>query len=462
MTRRRRWLIALGCAMLLIAAAVWVALSVAVPAIIRREIAASLRAAGFENVQFELVRATPWRTLVRTVSTGENGRLSIGEAAIRYSPLDAINGHIESIVIRDGRLVIPLALDQASPTTATTASPSASTRPSGAPLPVQSIRAESCTLVLQQGDAQVELNFDASLVQSANAASALEAAASIGEGSIQIRGEMNFPSQHFQVDAAATELPLGQVVKLIPADQRGAIADLSGAANVKCAFTFAGGDMSVDAVVNAPQIKIAGQDMSDVHLAVANRPDGTRLSDVRFTWAGGKFSAEPITLAPGSDDVALVLSAEKVDLNQALQIVLQGRVSGTGTLSGRLPVSIKLDQVSFGQGSVHSDGPGTLKLSGALGSIAEVLDQSDPAFKTDRDKQAVKQQVLEAMQDFRYDSLSAVFIPGEKGLVVSVNLQGQGRVGAKQSLDITLNFYGFERGLNTYLAGRSRVLELSR
>jgi hypothetical protein len=461
MTRRRRWLIALGCAILLIAAAVWVALSVAMPAIIRREIAASLRAAGFENVQFELVRATPWRTLVRTVSTGENGRLSIGEAEIQYSPLDAINGHIESIVIRDGRLVIPLEFKKPT-TTAATSSPSAGTRPSGAPLPVQSIRAESCTLVLQQGDAEVELNFDASLVQSARTASALEAAASVGDGSLQIRGRMDFPSQHFQIDAAATQLPLGVVVKLIPAEQRGAISDLSGAADVNCALTFAGGDMSVDAVVNALQIKVAGQDMSDVHLAVANSPAGTRLSDVRFSWAGGKFSAEPITLSPGSDDVSLVLSAEKVDLNKALQIVLEGRVSGTGSLSGHLPVSVKLDRISFGQGSVHSDGPGTLKLGGALGSIADVLDQSDPAFQTDRDKQAVKQQVLEAMQDFRYENLSAVFIPGEKGLVVSVNIQGQGRSGAKQSLDITLNFYGFERGLNTYLAGRSRVLDLSR
>jgi hypothetical protein len=66
------------------------------------------------------------------------------------------------------------------------------------------------------------------------------------------------------------------------------------------------------------------------------------------------------------------------------------------------------------------------------------------------------------MQDFQYDSLSAVFIPGEKGLVVSVNLQGRGRAGARQSLDVTLNFYGFERGLNAYLEGRSRVLGLGR
>jgi hypothetical protein len=257
--------------------------------------------------------------------------------------------------------------------------------------------------------------------------------------------------------ATADRLPLERAISLVPASSRGAIGDLSGHASIRGTYSLDHGKPSFMAVVSAPAIKVAGQDLSDVNLRATSNADGTSVKDIRFTWSGGKFSADPVLIPPNNSNVALALSAEKVDLQKAMKIVLQDRVSGTGSVSGRIPVALNGSKISFGQGILQSDGPGTLRLGGATPTIAEVLDETDPSFKTDRGQQ-VKKQVLESIQDFQYDRLSAIFIPGENGLVVSVNIQGQGRIGAKQPLDITLNFHGFERGLNTYLAGRSRVL----
>jgi len=78
------------------------------------------------------------------------------------------------------------------------------------------------------------------------------------------------------------------------------------------------------------------------------------------------------------------------------------------------------------------------------------------------DKLHTGQQIIAAMTDFEYDQLSAEPTRAEAELVVKVHIQGRGRTGAKQPLDITLNFRGLEEGLSAYLQLTSRVFRIGR
>jgi hypothetical protein len=155
------------------------------------------------------------------------------------------------------------------------------------------------------------------------------------------------------------------------------------------------------------------------------------------------------------------ISAEHVDLAQALNVITQGKATGTGRLTGQVPVSFDGSRFAFGNGLVKSEGPGTMRLGESTAALSEVLDQTDPRFTRDAQMRQVKQQILQALTDFQYSAVQGELTHqgSEKDLVVAVTIQGTGRTGAKQPLDITLNFRGFEHGLNSYLNARSRVLK---
>ncbi len=119
-------------------------------------------------------------------------------------------------------------------------------------------------------------------------------------------------------------------------------------------------------------------------------------------------------------------------------------------------------EVRIGDGLIESEGPGTIQLGESATAFATLLDSTDPRFSADDQMRQLKQKILDALKDFELDHLRAKFKRENGELIVAVTIQGRGRTGSQQPLDITLNFNGFEQGLNAYLAARSRVLGMGK
>lgn len=109
------------------------------------------------------------------------------------------------------------------------------------------------------------------------------------------------------------------------------------------------------------------------------------------------FTAAPVTT--GFVPAKLNLKAAKLQLQQVLSLLAEGKVTADGTVSGEIPLIWHGgEDVSFGQGSLHSDGPGVLHLS------PELLHMDNKQIAM----------VTGILADFRYESVGIELEGGEK------------------------------------------------
>ena len=84
--------------------------------------------------------------------------------------------------------------------------------------------------------------------------------------------------------------------------------------------------------------------------------------------------------------------------------------------------------------------------------MGDLLDSSDPRFKTDDQFKQVKQRALQALRDFQYDVLKADWNNTPQGVVGTLHLEGKGRQGPSgQALNLNINFQNLDRALTRYL-----------
>src|SRR5262249_39744605 len=151
---------------------------------------------------------------------------------------------------------------------------------------------------------------------------------------------------------------------------------------------------------------LAGQEFSDVAVNFRSTShEHFEVSSAQLWWCGGLLRAAPFAVVAPYNTVDLDIAVEHIDLNQLLAVVTRGRATGTGSLSGRIPLNLSGSRVTLWQGRLESDGTGTLRLGESVSSLGQILDQSDPRFTKDPQMVQVKQQILEAMTDFEYDHL---------------------------------------------------------
>src|SRR5262245_14550276 len=109
MKRRRRWLLALSATFIAALVAFgllgyWLLL----PWIVRQQVLGALRRAGLTNVSFTVRGSSLHQSDVADLAAGEDGLLKVGGIAVRYAPLRALRGRLDSIVIRDAQVIINL------------------------------------------------------------------------------------------------------------------------------------------------------------------------------------------------------------------------------------------------------------------------------------------------------------------------------------------------------------------
>ena len=193
-------------------------------------------------------------------------------------------------------------------------------------------------------------------------------------------------------------------------------------------------------------------------LEVANGSVGFRVESAhsilieksRWDWEGGTLHTDAFRINPTAPTLVFTLDGFDLNLKSVLATFSPGQASGDGRIYGRFPVRVEWPRISFGKGFLYSaPGPGTVQLDPSMASkMGDLLDSSDPRFKTDDQFKQVKQRALQAMRDFQYDVLKVDWNNTPDGVVGTLHLEGKGRQGPSgQALNLNINFQNLDRAL---------------
>jgi hypothetical protein len=116
-----------------------------------------------------------------------------------------------------------------------------------------------------------------------------------------------------------------------------------------------------------------------------------RVEHAAISFSGGRLSVEPVTLDPQADHHDLVFRAEGLDLQEALDAANVEAARASGSVSGRIPVSLSRRGIAVNGATLAADTQGVLRYQPEVPPGA--LQQEDGAVKLLRD----------ALKNFRYD-----------------------------------------------------------
>lgn len=161
----------------------------------------------------------------------------------------------------------------------------------------------------------------------------------------------------------------------------------------------------------------AGVPLTDVRGTLElEAEDGTtviRVGTAEADFLGGTLALDGARLAPAEGDYALTLQVRKVDLERLLALADLQEVSGSGQLSGEIPIRIEKGAVVVEGGALDALSPGTI------------------AFRSEEAKQALAsggesvELMLRALEDFHYEVLRLTLDkPAEGESRVFLKLEG--------------------------------------
>jgi len=141
-------------------------------------------------------------------------------------------------------------------------------------------------------------------------------------------------------------------------------------------------------------------DLSDIALTISVLP-GTpasgpvvAIANGSAQFAGGRLSFSDSRLELGRGLSLLPVQVDTISIAALAELIGVDGISGTGSMSGRLPVTIDGARIAVAAGKLSADSPGTLQVKspGARQALAGTADQVDL--------------LLEALEDFHYDELT--------------------------------------------------------
>ncbi len=206
-------------------------------------------------------------------------------------------------------------------------------------------------------------------------------------------------------------------------------------------------------IVRVEKLSASKFDLTDGIVRFGFASDGTlNVQEARANFLGGAVSASDVKLAP-EQPVAVTLRVENVELHEMLKLIAQGKATGEGKVNGHLPLVFANGEVQLGEGAAEATAGGMLSVTdtAALESIAGGA-AAEVKSATAAPQAQVRQNIVSALKDFQYESLTArLRNDPENGLVAYVRMQGKGRTGAKQALDYDLRVTGLNDLLRSML-----------
>jgi hypothetical protein len=228
------------------------------------------------------------------------------------------------------------------------------------------------------------------------------------------------------------------------------------------AVTGASGELLFDSLAPASTAGAQRLNLRRLTVGQVDLTDGTVLFDLhspeqleivqtQWNWLGGAVWAEQFRLDPSKAAVELTLMLRDVDLAALLKLFAEEHATGSGRISGKIPMMIDWPAVSFGDGVLYATTDGGVQIRNR--EFLEGL--SAPAANGEAAHQL--RRVAEALQDFAYDVLQAELRADEDGLSAHVRMKGRDRQDKHVALDYELNVEGVDRLIETILGLRAEV-----
>lgn len=498
-SRRRRWLFGTVLALGVLGIALGIARYVILPRIVRSQVVAALARLGVTNVSFDVQHASLWSTALQDVQ-GDGDSLHVRGVEVTYSPLDAMRGKLDSIVLTGARLKIDL--DR--PPGGVDSTPEAT---GSFDLPFERLDLKSCAIVLKRLAHELEIPVDGSLVGNDSGRADLKVVSSLSGAPLNVTGTIDPASGRIDIAADAADVQAAAVRDLLPVDWTRAISRAGGtlaasarfihsdarnhatlhialddvwletppdigivARGIDAAVTF--DDLLALTTPSRQWIDIAAftveeQQLTDavVSLQLAGR-DALHVEHLQFNWGGGEVRADPFVFDASDPTIDTTVIVQHVGLKEVIALISQGRATGTGAVSGAVPIRLawvprdgkREIRVDFGEGSLRADAPGNLRIGDASQNFGEMLEQSNPAFATDPELRQMRDDVLDAVQNFDYRLLEVRFhkIDGEDAVLIRIH--GRGNTGRRVPINLNFSVTGIDAGLRAYLRTWSRVL----
>ncbi|AEF98763.1 intermembrane phospholipid transport protein YdbH family protein [Methylomonas methanica] len=125
--------------------------------------------------------------------------------------------------------------------------------------------------------------------------------------------------------------------------------------------------LAMQVEVDAPNLQI-GQETTLHNLQFKARLNNRDLSLDRFSMPalGGLLSIDPETVNIYQRPVKFTLAVKNLDLAQLLDSLNYPQLSGTGTLTGKLPLRLALDSIELKDGKLNATRPGVLHYQGPV------------------------------------------------------------------------------------------------
>lgn len=137
------------------------------------------------------------------------------------------------------------------------------------------------------------------------------------------------------------------------------------------------GDRKVDFNAKLPFLQLAeGIEASDLTIRLQYHPTELILEQARTTLFGGSLEVIPATLTPAQQPSPLILRVQDIDLSQLLHSLKQEGLSGTGRISGELPLSIAAQGLEIHAGKLAGTTPGVLHYRGPAAQVDNIAFQA--------------------------------------------------------------------------------------
>jgi hypothetical protein len=160
----------------------------------------------------------------------------------------------------------------------------------------------------------------------------------------------------------------------------------------------------------------------------------------------GRFWMHAVHFDPLNPSLETQVFIEDMSIAQWLQLVQDNKITGEGLLYGRIPVRVDRSRdpvLTFGEGFLYAKpGKGWIKLADRAEARRQAFTTVEQAI-ADLAKEA-KLRLLEAINDFEYDTLQFDFIRQNTTVLCRVTTTGRGRTGFKQEVGgLTVNIDNF-------------------
>jgi hypothetical protein len=209
-------------------------------------------------------------------------------------------------------------------------------------------------LARNRGSAKLEvapIEFAPDLRQPADLAPFLAGMAEEVSGTVALAGDLSWSAEGIGSDLELLLRDVSAVTEVATIDRLNGVIAVDGLSP----FTTPPGQRVAVAAIDA------GLPLTDGLLTFRVAP-GRKLEIAggELHLAGGTVNLEPLTFDPAGDSNAAVLAVTGVDLGELLALAGVDGLTGEGRMSGRIPVTVRQDDVIISNGELEAEAPGWL------------------------------------------------------------------------------------------------------